>query len=589
MKRNISIYILAAAFAVLIPSMAVAQNLDPTVEVNKTYEGKLIEVHKPSIEMAVPDSVLRFDLDFDYSVFENPYKGAYEFKPYVTVMQPVKSASSGKNLYLKMGAGLRPVTLSPMPYLDMVWSPVVGNAFKMNVYAEHESFFGRYFKMPEYNPESPSDVLRLKRGGEASGQNYDIQTKAGVDARYDWAEGVARMDVGYLGIAERYEERNDMFNALNVAAYAASKDWGQLFNYEANVSYSFGRDRLRYEDALAHGLSEHDFRIAGTLTASLMDNHKMSFDIGVDNVSYDGRFKGSTSRLVFAPSYIFSIGRLDVDAGFRIETVVPERDSVMYVAEGQYIYPDIMVAYQLVPGAMKAYAHFGGGTEINTFSSLLKENHHLDLFSGFGNPLMDVSVERLSAALGLKGRVSSVFAYHVRGGYADFANALVDRIAIGVMHGREVAEYLPGIGYAPYRKAFVSSDLVFEKGGFEVDGNLEYRHCWFAEKAGSDGLFLPAALVGSTSVEYNWNRRVFLGMDCVFSTARRGTVLYPDGISGKVSVPGYADLGVNFEYMSSRSFSFWFRGGNLLNMAVQRNLLYAEKGPYLALGICLNL
>ena len=37
-----------------------------------------MEVHKPAQEMFVPDSLKRFDLDFDYSVFENPYKDASE-------------------------------------------------------------------------------------------------------------------------------------------------------------------------------------------------------------------------------------------------------------------------------------------------------------------------------------------------------------------------------------------------------------------------------------------------------------------------------------------------------------------------------
>ena len=55
---------------------ASAQNLDPTVEVRRTYEGKLLEAHKPQLSMSVPDSLTRFDLDFDYSVFETPYKGS---------------------------------------------------------------------------------------------------------------------------------------------------------------------------------------------------------------------------------------------------------------------------------------------------------------------------------------------------------------------------------------------------------------------------------------------------------------------------------------------------------------------------------
>mgnify|MGYP003558149167 CR=1 FL=1 len=51
MKTDIKKITLAAA-AALIAVMASAQNLDPTVEVNRTYEGKLLEVHKPGLEMS---------------------------------------------------------------------------------------------------------------------------------------------------------------------------------------------------------------------------------------------------------------------------------------------------------------------------------------------------------------------------------------------------------------------------------------------------------------------------------------------------------------------------------------------------------
>jgi len=69
-------------------------------------------------------------------------------------------------------------------------------------------------------------------------------------------------------------------------------------------------------------------------------------------------------------------------------------------------------------------------------------------------------------------------------------------------------------------------------------------------------------------------------VDCEFSSARKGM---------DISVPGYADLGLELEYIVNRKFSAWARGGNLLGMTVQRSLLYAEKGPYFTLGICLNL
>ena len=62
------------------PLKTAAQDLNPTVEVSRQYRGSLLDSEKPSVPMAMPDSVLRFDLEFDYSVFDNPFKGSYEFR-----------------------------------------------------------------------------------------------------------------------------------------------------------------------------------------------------------------------------------------------------------------------------------------------------------------------------------------------------------------------------------------------------------------------------------------------------------------------------------------------------------------------------
>lgn len=75
------------AFSALCGGLS-AQNLNPTVSVSREYQGKLMEVSKPAVKMAVPDSLTEFNLKFDYSVFENPYKGSYDFKPYNMDMRP---------------------------------------------------------------------------------------------------------------------------------------------------------------------------------------------------------------------------------------------------------------------------------------------------------------------------------------------------------------------------------------------------------------------------------------------------------------------------------------------------------------------
>ena len=88
-------HILATAFAAAVTALAYGQNLNPTVEVTNAYEGGPSAIAKPAQQLAVPDSVTRFNLDFDYSVFEKPYQGAYEFTPYYACTPRTSPISEG--------------------------------------------------------------------------------------------------------------------------------------------------------------------------------------------------------------------------------------------------------------------------------------------------------------------------------------------------------------------------------------------------------------------------------------------------------------------------------------------------------------
>ena len=583
---RVNIYTLLAASLTFCSVAASAQNLDPTVEVNRSYEGKLMEVHKPMLEMAVPDSVLRFDLDFDYEVFDNPYKGAYEFKPYTMQLQPVGKAAEQKRLYMRLGAGNGLEALSLHPSADFVWSPFLRERFKMDVYARHRSYVGEYRKVDA--PDLLQKDVNLKMKSSYGRADYDFLTQAGVDARYDWADGTVRLDAGYYGIAERYGSQSNMYNALDVRAGVASKDYGQFINYDVYATYRFGKDRFDYKHVAEESLTEHEVSVLGKLKAVLMDDHKAMFELGVDNHSYG--FAG-VSRLTFAPHYMFRYGNWGFDAGFRIEALVHAGDSTCFASKGQVVYPDVTVDYQLIPGVMKAYAKVGGGTKVNSFSSLLAGNHHFDMYYGHGKAFMDNTIENISAALGLEGRAGARFTYGVRAGYAMYGNAPLETVVVGMLPEDEQLTFMPGIAYAGYQNVYAGADLSWVTERIRLDAEATYRHAWFEDlETRTGGYFLPAALTGEVVFEYNWHKRIFLGMDCDFSTGRRqGSVLFAYGTIKPAKVPGYADLGLNFEYLTTRSFSVWFRGGNLLNMAIQRNLLYAEKGIYFAAGICLNL
>ena len=58
-------HILTTAILAAVSALASGQNLNPTVEVTNAYEGGASSIVKPVQVMAVPDTVMQFNLDFD--------------------------------------------------------------------------------------------------------------------------------------------------------------------------------------------------------------------------------------------------------------------------------------------------------------------------------------------------------------------------------------------------------------------------------------------------------------------------------------------------------------------------------------------
>ena len=561
-----------------------AQNLDPTVEVTREYEGKLMEIHKPALVMSVPDSLTRFALDFDYSVFENPYKGAYDFNPYSLSLRPSTSDSGENKFYLRAGAGYQ-----LHPELDLVWSPKLRkNSFNVDVYALHRSFVGDYWKL-DVEPVSDSECMLTRKsesGDDGTWFGYDLMSRAGADCRYDSESVAVGFGAGYYGLSQKDRLWDRNFNALDAHVGVSTKpEDPDMTTYDIGLSYRFGRDRLSSSGLLSEHLLNFDLAFGPVRRG----NHRLSFDLGVETASYSDAFSCMVGEVSVSPRYVFGNDRTRLDLGLHLAKIVRAKDmDGMYGAAEQYVYPDITFSWAVIPEAMKFYIKATGGNKINTYSSILSRNHHMTFAAA--PALLDCTVERISAAAGFDGRISSRFSYNVRGGYANYANALLDAVDNS---GVPCAS----LRYAPYQKWFVSFDWALKTEDISFDGVLSYDRAWgdvFDSGYVSVAVLKPAFFTGDISFEYNWNRRIFCGADCSFSTSRKGVFGVPPTMSDLVpqsilEISGYADLGIFGEYATARGISFWLRVGNILNMTVQRNPLYAERGVNFTLGICLSL
>lgn len=571
---------------------AAAQNLDPTVVVDREYEGKLMEVHKPALQMAVPDSVTRFDLDFDYSVFESPYKGSYEFNPYLLSMKPSAATEAPGKLYLRAGAGYH-----LHPELDLVWSPQLlkhDSGLSMDVYARHRSFIGKYWAL------LPDDDWHIGRS-EFVTPGYDLNSRAGVNVRYDWNMGDASVDLSYYGLHQGFNESQYRtrrgYNALDLSFSVGSKPNVTHFVYSVDGKYRYAHDGAGNASGRS-ALHENDFNLDASLGYLLFGRDKALISLGTDVAGYFGYVLDAASSFYLTPHYVLNRGRLKADIGVRIMGTTVNADEPTDFeknAKEQIVYPDVNVRYSILPDQLVAYFKAGGGSYLNSLSSMLERNRFASV-EGVDNMLptyhMGVCIERVSLLAGVEGRLGKRFSWNLNGGYSNYASGVLDDLMYFSVAG-DVGEYpdyeyvvlrtlVSGIEYAPYQKAFVSLDARWNNDRFAADGTVTYTGTWGEAFKDSAYCIKPAALTGDVSFEYNYRRRIFVGVDCAFSTAMKG-VLNP------IVVPGYADLGVSAEYVTSRKLSFWLKGGNLLGMTIARELIIAQKGPYFTAGICLNL
>ncbi len=608
-------YILPVALCAVISSAAMAQNLDPTVTVVNDYQGKLLEVDKPSIRMAVPDSISRFNLEFDYSVLETKYQGTSEFVPYLNLITPLVGGGDNSRLYLRAGAGY-----PTHPCLDLVWSPDVGDGFSLDVYASHRSYWGKYrpiramFTTDDQGAVAhvrPSYGYRLGMVGNVADKyrwpGYDSYSKAGIGGSYNWGTGKLRADLYYEGVAAKDTVTQRLWNSANLSfRVCSSRIDDRYFFYDVRGLYSFGRQDI--ESGPLPGMplptdfvNEHRIGVESSFGPVLSAVNAVLFDVDADVALYGKSLNSYSGRFSLTPKYVYASDRLRATVGAKFEFLLHPSSSS---TKGQVAYPDVRVDYAAIPEKLNIFAKVGGGAGINAYSDLVRHNHWTTpAYSLFpSTPLMDYDIERVCAQIGVEGNFGSRFDYRLFAGYSNFANGRLDSVCnYGLSYDQDrvvslaAERYCPGFAYAPYQVFSTGLKAGFHSERISLDGDVTYRlsDVYKSRAAG----FEPSRLSGGIKFVYNWNKRIFAGVSCEGSLKRRGyvygTAVMPgtenDPVSIRADIPGFVNLGVNFEYRINNVFSVWCEGDNLLNMSIMRSPLYVENGVNFTAGISVNL
>ncbi len=575
-------HILATALAAAVTALAYGQNLNPTVEVTNAYQGGASSIAKPAQQMAVPDSVTRFNLDFDYSVFEKPYQGAYEFTPYYVQLKPTPKPSTTEKFYLRAGAGF---TLHPE--LDFVFTPVQKEKYRMSVYATHQSYFGRFH---EFALGAPQDGITpvVKSGDKMKG--YLADTKAGIDGVFNWDGGLASLDLGFRNRMADDAYHYQKMSGLEAKARVRSLPSDEMhLMYDAAIDYSLLGGDLSSFSRMARDFRESKFGLAGEFGPVLDADHRVLVGLNLDLARYMGDFAGYTGRMALTPKYQFNLDRWRFSLGAQVSWLIYSEEFNLWDKDFQhksgFIYPDVHVDFHLLDDRLILQTSATGGDRFNTLSDAFYA-HPFSTLNAYGH-----SLERIRAMIGARGNIASRFRYDLQAGYARWSRAPMEGYidtsdpVSSYYDPAAVLFYVPAVGESgPFNLLFAELEYGWKSQSVTVDGKMAYRHTNITSDGSlGSGMFAPAAFTGFIRPAWHWGDRFTAGADVAWSTSRSAK-----SEKYEMRIPGWVDLGLFAEYRFTSQLGFWAKGGNLLNQVAQRNPLHAEAGMYFTAGVLLN-
>lgn len=543
MKRTCLAFLLLFAF-----TGAFAQNLDQKVEVTNAYVSSEGTMLKAELPLAVPDSVTRFDWRFDYSSFETPYKGAYEFKPYLVKLQPLPSALDGKRLYLRADAGW---TLHPS--LHALWTPVDSSRFSVNVYNDFDGYYGKWLNLGR-------DLL--PSGSDRTGYVFSESIGASATVRFKKMDFNAK--AGYDGIFA--ETGSGFHSAGTVLSLEGHEDL--KFPWKAGLDYRYGYDNIAPDQYL----HVNSVKATGSFTTQFRRKYFLYVDMLADMEFYAG--SAGNARMLFdiTPYGMFYHGNWDFRVGLRLGYAINHlKDS------GNFrVFPSCEAAFNIPSAVMRLYVGADGGHEAPRYIDYKRWDPHYNLDWG----LPECTAKTIDAYGGLQGGIGKHFHYSLRGGYARY----VHRPFASAMDWYVGA--VPGIVYTTAGEGYVSLKLNWDSEWLDVDAGLDYRQ--LAEKVSTEAL-APPMLSGSLRAVYNYRKRVYAGLWFEGETSR-STTLTGFHAPVDVRVPGWADLGLMLEYRLTPAWGLRFQAGNLLGSNLRKySPFFVENGRSFSLGLTLIL
>ncbi len=538
--KNISKVVLCILTS--IPFTMMAQSIDPIVEVSSQYKVDMGEIHKPSIDLSVNDSLQRFDINFDYSIYDRPYQNLYVFAPYSYTQ--IKHPQELGNNILFANIGYQSVA-SPIGHIAV--QAITKKSFAAGVYGN----FDGYYKYGDVEVDDITPNFFRQR----------YKTDFGANMKYAWRSGEVDFDANYRIFDDKFVYTSNHSDKLSFTATLNSANVDEKsvdYGFVANF-YHLNANHTNYSK-----IGESMFSVKGDV-GTTFDIHRVFVDVNVQMASYSDYRSHEAWILEFAPIYEYNKGRLfgrfGAKFGSRFASKVKNNESgVDHKDNLTNIFPVVDAKYTLINNHLWVHAIATGSNHMNSLESMITQCPIVKLSSP-----MEFGHTPIDAQLSLESTIGGVFAINIDGGYSINRNTMVI--------GTSATELVPIASYFDYEHLRAGADMLLKIDHFSIGGNVSLNKYidWFEETQ----LNILPKLIAHASAAWDLRERLFVSVKCDYS-------------SESDFLPQMVNLGTEISLVLNRHFEVFVKGDNLLNQDLYYAPLYCGRERNFGGGLTVN-
>ncbi|MDD2491713.1 MAG: hypothetical protein PHV12_05920 [Bacteroidales bacterium] len=568
MKR-FSIYILALIFGSI--TLSAQQKIDPTLEVRREFDGKLMEIIKSKLPTTISDSITRFDLSFDYTVFNKPVRDLYEFSPLPSAQIEKRGMERHPVFQAELAAAF-PLA----PYANIHYQPNLPEGMTLLLHALHSSYFGKIneIKAPQYNNNAGAAFEYSWEKGMAG---INLSGSNELASFYGFSQLIGSSPIVVnpesLSMSQMMDTISRRFNSFNGGIYVRSTNSSpKAFHYLLSADYRYTNDLSRIN---AFNVTEDYFKLKAEIGPSFSKNHKILASIEFESAESSKSPDFNRMSLTVHPRYLFTQKRWLLEAGVKINKSMEPN------SEGFDIYFKGKASISLVPSSLWFYAEADGGTIFRSYGTLLQENN----FISQSIELKNTEIPFLGRT-GFKGQIMDRFSYHIYGSYTRYRDEIFFRIADEATTSGMINVFQAD--YASLNKFSAGGELSWKSGAFEAGAKAQYNHYARPDSLPS---YNHAPFEMAVHARYNWMGRVSASAEVVHRSSmpvlNRGDLMNIGDTPTETNP--FTSLNISARYTYSSKLQFYLKGNNLLNSKGVWLTDYAYRGINIGAGVIITL